>query len=220
MACSGNATEACGGPNRLNVFTSGKAPPPAPVNNPGPAHWTLLGCYTDQAQRTLTNGMGTTGGGGALTVALCTSACQAANYIYAGVEYAGECYCGNAFSNGGGPAPDGFSGCNMLCNGNSSEYCGGPNRLDMYSFNGAGTGTTSATATSTTQTTVTGTGSASGLPTGWTYKGCYVDGANGRILSTQNPDSSTLTIESCVQTCAGLGYSVAGMEYRYAKSHS
>jgi hypothetical protein len=41
--------------------------------------------------RTLTTGMGVTGGGAAMTVALCTSACQAANFIYAGVEYAGEC---------------------------------------------------------------------------------------------------------------------------------
>ena len=41
--------------------------------------------------RTLTTGVGVTGGGAAMTVALCTSACQAANFIYAGVEYAGEC---------------------------------------------------------------------------------------------------------------------------------
>lgn len=41
--------------------------------------------------RTLTTGMAVTGGGAAMTVALCTSACKAANFIYAGVEYAGEC---------------------------------------------------------------------------------------------------------------------------------
>lgn len=46
MACTGNSAEACGGPNRLTVFTNGKAPPPAPVNNPGPPGWSLLGCYT------------------------------------------------------------------------------------------------------------------------------------------------------------------------------
>jgi hypothetical protein len=189
----------------------------------------------DQGPRTLTVGMATTDGSGALTVALCTSACQSAGYVFAGVEYAGECCasllpslaifsnlnmdidCGNIIANGGGPAPDGLTGCNMLCNGNSSEYCGGPNRLDMYSFNGGATTTTSATsstsATTTTSATVTGTGTASGLPTGWAYKGCYVDGVNGRILNIQNPDSATLTIESCVQTCVGLGYTVAGMEY-------
>lgn len=41
--------------------------------------------------RTLTTGMGVAGGGAAMTVALCTSACKAANFLYAGVEYAGEC---------------------------------------------------------------------------------------------------------------------------------
>lgn len=51
------------------------------------------------------------------------------------------------------------------------------------------------------------------LPAGWTYQGCYVDGVSGRILGNQQPDSSTLTIESCIATCNGLGYSVAGVEY-------
>lgn len=46
MPCSGNSSEACGGPNRLNIFWSGKTPPPAPVTNPGPSGWILLGCYT------------------------------------------------------------------------------------------------------------------------------------------------------------------------------
>jgi hypothetical protein len=35
--------------------------------------------------------MQTTGGQSALTVALCTSACAAGNYLYAGLEYASEC---------------------------------------------------------------------------------------------------------------------------------
>lgn len=35
--------------------------------------------------------MGTPGGAQALTVALCTSACEAGNYLYAGVEYSQEC---------------------------------------------------------------------------------------------------------------------------------
>ncbi|KAI4121761.1 MAG: hypothetical protein LQ338_006185 [Usnochroma carphineum] len=51
------------------------------------------------------------------------------------------------------------------------------------------------------------------LPTGWSYQGCYVDGVSGRILASQQPDSSTLTIENCIATCAQLGYTVAGTEY-------
>lgn len=45
MACSGDATEACGGGNRLNLFTSGKTPPAGPDHNPGPDGWALQGCY-------------------------------------------------------------------------------------------------------------------------------------------------------------------------------
>lgn len=42
--------------------------------------------------------------------------------------------CGNAISNGAIVAPGGISECNMLCKGNSSEYCGAGNRLDVYKF--------------------------------------------------------------------------------------
>ena len=51
------------------------------------------------------------------------------------------------------------------------------------------------------------------LPTGWTYKGCYIDNAQGRILGYQFPDSQTLTVESCINSCIAQGYIVAGMEY-------
>ena len=87
-----------------------------------------------------------------------------------------------------------------------------PDRLDMYKY-GGGTGTAPSSSTTTTNPTATGSGSASSLPTGWTYRGCYVDNANGRILNVQKPDSQTLTIESCVAACVASGYTVAGMEY-------
>ena len=32
-------------------------------------------------------------------------------------------------------------------------------------------------------------------------------------MTYQDPDNAQLTIESCVNTCIGLGYPVAGMEY-------
>lgn len=57
-----------------------------------------------------------------MTTESCLNACQDSGYLYAGTEYAGECYCGNAFANGGGPAPDGNAGCNMACNGNNEVW--------------------------------------------------------------------------------------------------
>ena len=132
----------------------------------------------------------------------------------------GECYCGNSAQNGGGPAPDGSTGCNMACAGNSAETCGGSNRLSVWSYNSTGvsTSTTTGGATST-QTTATGSPTPSGsvnataiLP--FKYQGCYSDNsANGRALGYQQPDNNTLTVESCIAMCSSQGYTIAGMEY-------
>lgn len=46
MACAGNSSEACGGPNRLNLFWNGKNPPPGPSTDPGSSNYGFLGCYT------------------------------------------------------------------------------------------------------------------------------------------------------------------------------
>ncbi|KAF8242298.1 hypothetical protein K440DRAFT_591049 [Wilcoxina mikolae CBS 423.85] len=221
MPCNGNSSEFCGGPNRLNVYnslsfsasssssSSSSATPTSSSIGSAPTGWTNLGCYTDSVgARTLGTPMFV---GSPMTVELCTAACHSSGFILSGVEYAGECYCDNSLKNGGGPAPDGNTGCNMPCNGNALEMCGGSNRLNMYSF-GAAPSSVSASA-SATSSSASASATASGLPTGWAYSGCYVDGTNGRILATQQPDNAALTIESCINTCVGLGYTVAGMEY-------
>jgi hypothetical protein len=80
MPCAGDASEACGGPDRLTVYTSFST-------NPGPAGWTSLGCYTDSVQaRTLTVLEQVAGGTDAMTPEACTSTCAGAGYKYAGVE--------------------------------------------------------------------------------------------------------------------------------------
>ncbi|KAL2063582.1 hypothetical protein VTL71DRAFT_5387 [Oculimacula yallundae] len=133
VPCSGNATEPCGGPNRLNLFWNGQT---GPTTNPGPGLWEFAGCYTEGViGRTLDHGVAVVGGGNNMSVSNCVTACQGAGYKLAGVEYSGECYCDNAILNGATLAPEGLSGCSMLCNGNFSEYCGGPSRLDIYNFN-------------------------------------------------------------------------------------
>lgn len=126
MPCSGDSTEACGGSDRLSVFTNGVA---APVINPGPPGWTSLGCQNDPGPRLLSYRTGVAAGDSKMSVLQCTNACQAAGYSLAGVEYSSECYCDNQLRNTGSA---GFDGCNMLCSGNSSEYCGGSNRINVY----------------------------------------------------------------------------------------
>jgi hypothetical protein len=235
MSCNGNTTENCGGPNRLNLFSygggNGNAPATASSTLSGSTSssigsttntaagslpttpgWSFLGCYTDSvAARTLTVGMAVPGGAAAMTVELCLSACQTAGYVLAGLEYAQECYCGNTLANGGGPAPDGNSLCNMACNGNTAETCGGPNRLDIY-YSNSSTALPGTSTLSSSVTTTTAPSTATGLPPGWAYYGCWVDNVYGRIIPMVN-DLSTQTIETCIATCIAAGNYVAGLEY-------
>ena len=61
--------------------------------------------------------------------------------------------------------------------------------------------------------TTSGQGSATNLPAGWSYRGCWVDNAQGRIMLGPLADTNTMTIESCINTCISNGYKVAGLQY-------
>jgi hypothetical protein len=154
-----------------------------------------------------------------MTNAKCQDACRSSGYILAGTEYSGECYCDNQYQDGGAPAPDGETQCNMPCNGNQTEICGGPNRLSMWKwYSGDETtvpvGSASATSAPAGKTSsIAVTPVATGLPQGFEYKGCYVDGIGYRILDYQQPDDQQMTISSCSTLCASAGYEIAGMEY-------
>jgi hypothetical protein len=142
MACSGNSAEICGGPNRLEVYQHPPLPPapttayPITSATPESSKWSSLGCYTDNVNgRTLPNQVSPSG---SFTVQSCQAACLAAGYILAGIEYGSQCFCNMQVVNGGGPAPDGSTGCNMQCSGNSAETYGGANRLNVYQWLGTG----------------------------------------------------------------------------------
>lgn len=185
MPCAGNSSESCGGPNRLNLFSTGISP----ATNPGPSGWKSLGCYSDSTNsRTLKNAESIPGG---VTVAKCTAKCQQIGYLYAGVEYGVECYCDDQIQNNASPLS---SGCSMACAGNSSEYCGGANSLNLYQSSSV-------------------SGSAS-LPSGWSPLGCWTDSVSARTLGNQFSNSyQNMTIEACLGTCQIHGYSLAGLEY-------
>ena len=65
--------------------------------------------------------------------------------------------------NGGAPAA--ASDCNMVCAGNSSEFCGGPNRLNVYNNTGTAPGSGGPGGIGPVLT---------GLPTTWSYNACWV----------------------------------------------
>ncbi|KAL5480284.1 hypothetical protein ACEPAI_1554 [Sanghuangporus weigelae] len=211
MACTGDASESCGGPNRLNLFFSGGTPPAPPIEVPSVGQWETLGCYSDDVNnRTLSTPIGVNGD---MTVPACLAACQSSNFPLAGLEFATQCFCGTEIQGEGAPAS---SGCNMVCQGNSSTFCGGADRLNLYNFTGTITGPP------TVNPPAGGGGGApnpdvhpvlTGLPAPWNYSGCYVDNAHGRILGTQQPDNSALTVESCVDFCQSQNFTLAGMEF-------
>lgn len=128
MPCSGDALQPCGGGGRLNLFHS--AAVSGPKTNPGVNDFVHMGCYSEGTTgRTLTHGVsGAVVPEAQMTVDRCTAACASAGFSLAGVEYGSECFCGHVISNGGAPA----TGCNMVCNGNSSEFCGAGGRLNVY----------------------------------------------------------------------------------------
>lgn len=123
MACAGDKNDICGGSSRINIYhnKSDTASNTPPATNAGPPGWGFLGCYVDsQAARTLPYGATTLGGASNMTVANCVQECQKQKYQYAGVEYSGECYCGNSLPDSQ-LAPDGLAGCSRVCNGNATE---------------------------------------------------------------------------------------------------
>lgn len=65
-----------------------------------------------------------------MTVDMCAKYCFDLGYNLLGVEYGGECYCGNELQAGSVTAT--ASDCNMACAGNASQSCGAGNRLNVY----------------------------------------------------------------------------------------
>lgn len=169
--------------------------------------WTWLGCYTEA---TNARALGERAfADDDMTLGACATFCE--GYTYFGTEYGRECYCGNRFNAGSVEAE--ASQCNMRCSGFECTLCGAGNRLSVYTRGGTGP-ETSSTGPGPGSTTTSGTPSTpTGFPEGWDPYGCWIDGANGRILNYQAPDNRQLTLELCVQICDDRGYTIAGAEY-------
>ncbi|KAJ7709550.1 glycoside hydrolase superfamily [Mycena rosella] len=169
-----------------------------------PTGWSSVGCVTDGAARALSYSYTST----TLTQEACISTCSTKGYIYAGLQYADECWCGNSLANNLG-VPTAASQCNMPCKGNANQICGAGYRLTLFKKAPSVQSTTIKT-TSIPQTTAVQTTAA---PTSvWTLtQACAVD-TPARILQGYNVASSLNTPSYCQSTCAGKGFSIAGVE--------
>ncbi|VVC31413.1 Hypothetical protein CINCED_3A008702 [Cinara cedri] len=60
----------------------------------------------------------------------CLDLCLQSGFVYAGVEYGTECFCGNETPEWSSKLPDTF--CDMQCPGNQSQICGGHYTINVF----------------------------------------------------------------------------------------
>ncbi|TDZ14852.1 WSC domain-containing protein [Colletotrichum sidae] len=124
MACTADKTEYCGGRAAINIY---KSSAPQVAQSKIPDGWAMKNCYTDSpSARALSYKVPSFD---KFSAAQCVSQCAGLGYLFAGLEYGSECYCGNTIDNGNKPAS---SGCDMSCAGNRADTCGGAGRVNIY----------------------------------------------------------------------------------------
>ncbi|KAK3394672.1 WSC domain-containing protein [Podospora didyma] len=97
-----------------------------------------LGCYNETTGIAGTVGNRALYGGsnqvlpGEMTVQKCQDFCKKSdsNYKYAGLEYARECWCAISLSSLSEKFPD--TACNLACEGDVTQVCGGNLKLTVY----------------------------------------------------------------------------------------
>jgi hypothetical protein len=108
-----------------------------------------------------------------------------------------ECYCDNTLAAAAALQAD--TDCNMACSANSTEACGGPNRLSVYYANKA----------------VPSGPAVAPAPSGWVSFGCWTDGSAKSLANSVQVQGgeSNMTVEGCTTACSAANQSLAGLEY-------
>lgn len=132
MVCAGDASEICGGWGYFSLYGTAATPPAlTPAISPPKVTYVDEGCNTEGTSvRALS---GTTHASNAMTIGECGAFCQSSGFLWFGLEYSSECYCGNGLDvTSSNTTLLADSGCGMPCSGDATEVCGGPNRLSVY----------------------------------------------------------------------------------------
>lgn len=160
-------------------------------NNTYAGNMTYWGCWSDQSPQTLAN---LTYQSNANTIDLCTKTCASGNNPIAGLEFGSQCFCGSTLGYKAQQVIE--SSCQTSCPGNSSQTCGGFNRLSLFS-----NGRPQLDPTPGTPETVGD----------FTDVSCYTEATSGRALSGKGTSSNKMSLEFCADFCAGYQY--FGTEY-------
>lgn len=177
--------------------TTQVVPTITPVSNStAPTDANYQGCYKDPTGGRALKTKLTSITASAMTIDRCQAGCKAAGFSVAGLQYASECWCGNAFSAGTTKLKNEF--CNMACAGNSTQMCGSGNINSIYS---------SAAVTTLAAPSIPATaGSAN-------YWGCYAEGTGSRLLKSASYANSSNTPTQCAAFCTAKGFPFSGTEY-------
>lgn len=112
------------------VVTTVTLPAPAGTSAAAPAGWSYKGCFSDNTNNRVLTGITFANiGDHQVTNTKCTAYCGAQGFNLAGTEYAGQCFCGNELNGSSALAE---SHCDMPCEGDASETCGGSLALSVY----------------------------------------------------------------------------------------
>ncbi|OTB05861.1 hypothetical protein M426DRAFT_56415 [Hypoxylon sp. CI-4A] len=124
-----------------------------------------------------------------MTLESCMKNCT--GYVFWGTEYGRECYCGNSLQATSEDAP--LTDCNMVCGGDSTEYCGDSNRIELYS-------------TTASQPAPTATLAPKPTVSSYVRVGCYTEVQGGRALTGASYADDAMTLEKCASDCVGFSY--------------
>jgi hypothetical protein len=136
-SCAGDPTQLCGGASAIIIYKRGipftTGPVTTLVKNYKSYH--LTKCWRDEqwlsgGPRLLTNEPNPPLPHEEVTVQKCIDACAKSGYSSAGLEWSQECFCGDISVPPAQSAP--VDDCNMPCTDNAKQYCGGPNRMLIY----------------------------------------------------------------------------------------
>ncbi|KAK3388862.1 WSC domain-containing protein [Sordaria brevicollis] len=127
-----------------HTSTSPSSTPATPTIVPGSNGYGYIGCYNET-----TNLSGTSSGTRALyggdnevipeemTVERCLRFCKSGmggrGYRFAGVEYSRKCWCATQLSSLSAKVAD--TECNLPCDGDESQICGGDLKISVYDMN-------------------------------------------------------------------------------------
>ncbi|KAL7836325.1 hypothetical protein AOLI_G00276090 [Acnodon oligacanthus] len=145
-----------------------------------------IGCYVDDTQKRALRGVSFFDYK-KMTVFRCQDNCAERGYMYAGLEFGAECYCGHKIQ----AANVSESECNMECKGEKSNLCGGANRLSIYRLELS-------------QESARRYGSA-------IFKGCFRRPDNVTLALPVGAVIQNMSVDKCVDMCTEKEFSLAAL---------